>query len=446
MSAEATTLQEHNVYRITAAGRRLLDPTVAVVVDDGGSAIDAADVEFIDYLTGKVYLVPTYAPSGAITVDANYLPVTTICDVKEYSVSFDNGYVDATKFCSGGAMARHKTLRDATGTLGILSLGDEAIVGVSFDSLFGDGNDFILEIDPDGTGDYVRRLLVKISQLDTSASPDALVETEVGFSIAAKKSVEGYDVSWSWDMAIAPGLPKNAAYVFSALDIDGDGSNNDAYSNSDPIDEWYNKGTRHPDNATSSGTERPLLVTSWTNSKPALDFDGAADFVTVADSQNDMGFLTGRDWTLVVVLEAEDLAAEEPIMASLGTGVFSGFYCSILTTGAVRFASNRAGNNKSHDTGTGVITVDTPTVLEIRANDASSVMHHSTALAALTAMSTSTHATVSVPMKQDVTIGRYPDLSNWFNGQIAFVGVWPRALNTRERAALKKYINAIWGL
>ena len=87
MTAEATTLVTGKTYRMTNAAKRMLDPSVAVTVDDGGVPIASANIESIDYLHGIIVLDSGYTPSGAITVDANYLPLSQIADVYTTSIT-----------------------------------------------------------------------------------------------------------------------------------------------------------------------------------------------------------------------------------------------------------------------------------------------------------------------------------------------------------------------
>jgi hypothetical protein len=118
VAGEATTNLGSNRYQITNTARRIIDPSVAPVVKDGGVAIPAANYTF-DYLFGIATL--TAPPGGAVTMDVSYLPVATIAEVKAFSFSAENGLVERTSFDSNGARQRMATLLDTSGSLQMLS-------------------------------------------------------------------------------------------------------------------------------------------------------------------------------------------------------------------------------------------------------------------------------------------------------------------------------------
>lgn len=114
MTAEATTLVTGTTYQITNTAKRVLDPSVAVVVNDAGSPVSAT----VDYLFGTVTLASS--PGGAVTVTASYLPVATIgeCKSVDLSISIDLG--DITSFDSAGVKKKTSLLQDISGSLGRL--------------------------------------------------------------------------------------------------------------------------------------------------------------------------------------------------------------------------------------------------------------------------------------------------------------------------------------
>src|SRR5690606_14139279 len=75
MTDDATTqIGSTKSYQITNTAKRVIDPDVAVVVEDGGTPVDADDIESIDYTGGTVTFVGGYTVSGSVTMTANYLP------------------------------------------------------------------------------------------------------------------------------------------------------------------------------------------------------------------------------------------------------------------------------------------------------------------------------------------------------------------------------------
>jgi hypothetical protein len=194
MTAEATTLVTGKTYRVTNAAKRMLDPAVAVVVDDGGSPVSASDILSIDYLHGLVTFDPSYTVSGAITFDANYLPLSQIADVYNASFSTSVMMLDDTVY-EDTTVSRKAGLKDLSGSF---SAYDEAATAIS--SLMAAGTVLYLTWMQTGsaTVDHLRARVLLESE-DASVAVDGLVETTYNVVGASTKSVEGRDVSWSFD-------------------------------------------------------------------------------------------------------------------------------------------------------------------------------------------------------------------------------------------------------
>ena len=194
MTAEATTLVTGKTYRITNAAKRMLDPTVAVVVDDSGSPVSASDILSIDYLHGIVTFDPSYTVSGAVTVDANYIPLSEIAAVYNASFSTNIMPLDNTVY-EDTAVSRKAGLKDISGSF---SSYDEGATAIS--SLLAAGTVLYLTWMQTGsaTADHMRARVLLESE-DVSVAVDGLVESTYNFTGASIKSVEGRDVSWSFD-------------------------------------------------------------------------------------------------------------------------------------------------------------------------------------------------------------------------------------------------------
>lgn len=141
MTAQATTSLGGNVYQITDATRRILDPATAVVVDDGGTPIAASGVDDIDFMTGTVTLAS--APSGAVTIDAAYVPTVDIADCFGVSINDSTELYDATTFATSNVS-----------TLSRRRISGLTAIDVEISSLQ------LLAVEPDDDEDFVIRELV----------------------------------------------------------------------------------------------------------------------------------------------------------------------------------------------------------------------------------------------------------------------------------------------
>lgn len=97
MVAEPMGLVSGKTYQITAATKRMIAWTAAITVLD--NAVDAtANVESIDYLTGKVTFAAAYTPTGPITITASYLPMTQIAKGRSFNLRQSIAQIDTTGY------------------------------------------------------------------------------------------------------------------------------------------------------------------------------------------------------------------------------------------------------------------------------------------------------------------------------------------------------------
>jgi hypothetical protein len=195
MTAEACSLVSGKTYRITDAAKRMLDPAVAVVVDDNGSPVSAGDIESIDYMHGLVVFDSGYTVTGPVTIDANYLPLSFIGDVYEMSASLGRTVLDTTAFTS--TQDDNKTcklgLKDISGSF---SARDN--VATALASRMAAGTVLYLTMGFSGSMSSEHlRARVLLTGIEPSVSVDGIVENTYSFQGAAVKSVEGRDVCFS---------------------------------------------------------------------------------------------------------------------------------------------------------------------------------------------------------------------------------------------------------
>lgn len=106
-TAEATTSLGSDAYQVTDADKRIWDPNTAIVVNDNGSPVDAADIEELDFLFGIVTFVSGYSPLGAITVTGKYLPLFEVADAHQVGDDAEAVKLKTSKFRRGAPRAFH---------------------------------------------------------------------------------------------------------------------------------------------------------------------------------------------------------------------------------------------------------------------------------------------------------------------------------------------------
>lgn len=178
MTAEACSLVAGTTYQITSATKRIIDHNQAVTVKDGGVAIAAGDITSIDYLQGKVTL--DSAPSGAVTIDGNYIPTAAVAGAKSYSLALNQTVQDDTDFAtaaSGETRSRRATTRTVECELGRFDdLSDD------FQDMLAAGVPVLIEIGQ-AEGTLFRRGWFNLIQDDASGAVQDLEEESLSFAL-----------------------------------------------------------------------------------------------------------------------------------------------------------------------------------------------------------------------------------------------------------------------
>ena len=143
MTDEATTqVGATKGYYITSLTKRILDPAVAVVVEDDATTVAASNYT-VDHLGGRV------------TFAASYLPTLEVGTARSYSLGLMRSMLDKTVF-GDTATDRRAGLADCSGTLERLDVGTADLDGgagtVTLAGILAAGDYTLVKIVPD-TGD-----------------------------------------------------------------------------------------------------------------------------------------------------------------------------------------------------------------------------------------------------------------------------------------------------
>jgi hypothetical protein len=201
LTTAVTTDLGDDVYQITDATKRVLDPDTAVVVFDDGVEVDAADVLSIDFLFGRVEL--SGPPVGAVTVSGAYLPMLQVAEGYEVSYSDSADVLDATVFVPGASAAPRRKmlgLDSLTGSIGVLEplITDLDAGGgtVTLKDLLRDGTDVLVEITVAAT--EVLRGWCVLSNGSVDAAVDGRVEAGVDFEGSVIETQNASTVSYGY--------------------------------------------------------------------------------------------------------------------------------------------------------------------------------------------------------------------------------------------------------
>lgn len=181
MTDEAMSLVSGKTYRVTDAAKRLLSPGHAIVVKEG--AVDKnAQVEKVDYLFGTVTFLSSYTVTGAVTIDAYYLPSAQICSMNRYSLTQQADSIQNTDICdaqtNGGFHQHSSGLRSVS-----LDLQGFYKTTNAFLTALSGRQTVMIEINPDGAGKSLCRGFFKPKSNSQSGRVGALEEDKISYEL-----------------------------------------------------------------------------------------------------------------------------------------------------------------------------------------------------------------------------------------------------------------------
>jgi hypothetical protein len=198
MTGEACGLVAAKTYRVTSSAKRVLDPATAITVKDGGVAVAASNYS-VSHLFGTVTFGASYAVTGPVTIDGAYLPMLTLAEVREFSLSSQGALADSTTLDSAGYMAKALTLKDFTASLTTLQ-------SALYDNDPGAGSRVVADLHAAGTpvlieagaGGYLFRGWAVIESFEQKGSGEGLVELSLSLQGTAIATPAGGSVSFGW--------------------------------------------------------------------------------------------------------------------------------------------------------------------------------------------------------------------------------------------------------
>lgn len=155
-TGEAMELVAGKTYKVTAATKNTISHNHAITVYDNAVAVDAANIESIDHLFGRVTFISAYTPTGPITADYYYLPLTPVGTAREFTLTMNAEAVDTTDFATAQANGGYNTFIPGLKTVSVDASGFYSLTN-AFKTLVLNKDELIVEINPDGASKAVAR-------------------------------------------------------------------------------------------------------------------------------------------------------------------------------------------------------------------------------------------------------------------------------------------------
>lgn len=207
MVASAMEQVAGQTYKITDATKNVFDYTKEITFLNNAVAIDAAEIESINWLFGQVTFVPGYVVGGGpITVTGHYLPMSEVSRANSFTLTQTAETIDRTDYAIARANDGYRVfdpgLRTISLELGGFYDSDDAVW-----EILESRSEAVIEINPDGSGLSLARGVFKLVTRNQSGDVGALEEQTRTFNLSVP---EGMDIIFNWihdvDTTLSPAV------------------------------------------------------------------------------------------------------------------------------------------------------------------------------------------------------------------------------------------------
>lgn len=182
LTDEAMSLESGQIYKVTDPTRNLWDRSTPITVEDNSSDV-TAEVEWVDYLWGRIKFVDTYTVLGSVTVSGSYFSVKDqVGKANSFTLTQTANAVESSDFetvqNNGGVRTFIPGLR--TVTLDLSGFFDQT--STLRDQLL-QRNEVIIEVNPDGGGLSSARGFFKLATRGQSGDVGDIETEEFSFTL-----------------------------------------------------------------------------------------------------------------------------------------------------------------------------------------------------------------------------------------------------------------------
>jgi hypothetical protein len=214
VTGQAMTLVSGKTYRITDVSREVWDWNAALVVYDNAVAVDAADIESIDYLFGRVTFDSGYTVVGPVTIDVSFYPLATFGRGQDYTLTQTTNALDDSHFqgvqANGGFRMHAAGLRTVT-----LEVNGIHYPADGWQQVLSDREAILIEINPDGNNKSRARGWFRL----TTVNEEGNVGDNEMESLSFVLSVADAEVDpFGWDHASDTTLPTAIVKILNSFE------------------------------------------------------------------------------------------------------------------------------------------------------------------------------------------------------------------------------------
>ena len=182
-------------WQVTDSARRVIDPSVAIVIYDDNAGAPWGGTYTIDYLTSTVTL--NAAAATTIKIQGNFLPTRQITNAYEMDISLARTLAD-TSLMGVEYTIKTGALCDITGSMSCYDDGNTVYTDVDLNQILLDGTSKVVKaVRADGTGQLL--FFAMFESAEVSASIDGVQTLSASFSGNGQTALTtGQEVDFSW--------------------------------------------------------------------------------------------------------------------------------------------------------------------------------------------------------------------------------------------------------
>lgn len=194
-TGEAMSLESGQIYAIDDTTKQIWDRNSAITVYDGTTDV-TNEVEWYDYLFGRVKFLDTYTVVGSITIDVTYFPTATLGRGNSYTLTMTSNMIDNSDFPSTQANGGYRTFEAGLRTVE-LELGGIFDAAVDAHAKLKARGTIIIEVDPAGDGESIARGFFRMITANQSGDVGALEESTLNFTLNVPDDDQMY-IPFGW--------------------------------------------------------------------------------------------------------------------------------------------------------------------------------------------------------------------------------------------------------
>ncbi len=217
VTAEAMTVESGQIFRIDDAAKEVWDRSATIVVTDGVTPV-TDEVEWFDFLFGRIKFVDSYTVVGDITIDVDYIPLAVFGTNNAFTLTMTAHAIDTSDFPDVQANNGHRNFIAGLRTV-TLELTGVFNASNTYKADLAAGTEYIIELQPVGQtpADAFCRGFFKIVDTDQGGDVGALEEENVTFNLSVPTGDDPPQVVFNWDYAVSQVLSQSIRILLESF-------------------------------------------------------------------------------------------------------------------------------------------------------------------------------------------------------------------------------------